>query len=219
MTAVYQGNASFTTSISSGVDQVVEATALTETTTVVASSVNPSTFGQTITLTATVSGQGGTPSGSVEFRDGATLVGTAALDGNGVATLDASDLAVGDHQITAVYPGDDTFSGSTSAALTSRLTKVSPMARARMNVRRPSATFLSWPIRRTRVAASGLSPGMSAIRVGRPTCFRWAATRAAEANAADAANVDSEGSSFLWKVLTLFEAPDWPKTAVSDGSS
>ena len=36
MTAVYQGNASFTTSISSGVDQVVEATALTETTTVVA---------------------------------------------------------------------------------------------------------------------------------------------------------------------------------------
>ncbi|MCO5306562.1 MAG: Ig-like domain repeat protein [Microthrixaceae bacterium] len=118
MTAVYHGNASFTTSTSSGVDQVVEATALTETTTVVASSANPSTFGQTITLTATVSGQGGTPSGSAEFRDGATLVGTAALDENGAATLDVSDLAVGDHPITAVYPGDAVFAGSTSAALT-----------------------------------------------------------------------------------------------------
>ena len=67
MTTVYHGNASFTTSTSSGVDQVVEATALTETTTVVASSANPSTFGQTITSHATVSGTGGTLSDRREF--------------------------------------------------------------------------------------------------------------------------------------------------------
>ena len=55
-------------------------TYLAPTTTTLASSANPSTFGQPITLTATVSGGGqGTPTGQVTFEDGTTVLGTAAL--------------------------------------------------------------------------------------------------------------------------------------------
>ncbi len=40
---------------------------------------NPSVFGQSVTLTATVSGNGGTPTGTVTFKDGASSLGTGAL--------------------------------------------------------------------------------------------------------------------------------------------
>lgn len=79
------------------------------------------TAGQLITLTATVSppSQGaGLPTGTVTFMDGAIVLGTAALDNNGVATFKIASLASGRHTITAVYGGDDNFTGSTSAVLT-----------------------------------------------------------------------------------------------------
>src|SRR5438477_9050045 len=61
------------------------------TTTTLASSVNPSTFGQSTTLTATVAKLNGptTPTGTVTFLDGATTLGTATLN-NGTATLPVS---------------------------------------------------------------------------------------------------------------------------------
>jgi len=46
------------------------------TATTVTSSLNPSTFGQSVTFTATVSSAGGTPTGTVTFYDGATTLGT-----------------------------------------------------------------------------------------------------------------------------------------------
>ncbi len=85
-------------------------------------SANPSTLGQAVTFTATV-----TPStaiGNVKFQDGATVLGTVALSG-GVATLPAlATLAVGAHSITAVYSGDGTEAPSTSAVLTQTVSKV-----------------------------------------------------------------------------------------------
>ncbi|WP_206306702.1 Ig-like domain repeat protein, partial [Streptomyces malaysiense] len=55
----------------------------------------------------------GTPTGTVDFFDGATLLGTGTLTG-GTATLTTSTLAVGTHALTAVYSGDTEFGGSTS---------------------------------------------------------------------------------------------------------
>ena len=81
------------------------------------SSANPSTPGQSVTFTATVTGSGGTPSGTVTFKDGTTTLGTGALSG-GSATYATTSLALGPHSITAVYPGDSTFGGSTSPVLT-----------------------------------------------------------------------------------------------------
>jgi hypothetical protein len=82
--------------------------------TTVASSANPSTFGQSVTFTATVSGNGGTPSGTVTFLDGGTSLGAGTLSG-GVATLTTSALAVGSHTITTSYGGDTNFVGSTGS--------------------------------------------------------------------------------------------------------
>jgi hypothetical protein len=88
------------------------------TTTSLASSANPSTAGQPVTFTATVTPNGsGTPTGTVTFKDGANTLGNGSLN-NGRASVATSSLSVGAHSITAVYGGDSNFSGSTSAVLT-----------------------------------------------------------------------------------------------------
>jgi hypothetical protein len=83
------------------------------------SSVNPSALGQAVTFTATVKPASGTgtPTGTVTFNDGATVLGTGTLSG-GIATFVTSGLGGGAHSITAVYGGDANFSGSTSPVLT-----------------------------------------------------------------------------------------------------
>jgi alpha-L-arabinofuranosidase len=87
--------------------------------TTLASSQNPAPAGSPVTFTATVSGTGGTPAGMVLFYDGTTSLGTATLDSSGTATLATAALTLigSPHSITAVYVGDSTFAGSTSAVL------------------------------------------------------------------------------------------------------
>jgi len=116
MTAVYAGNASFTTSTSVAVSQIVNKG---NTTTAVTSSANPSNFAQSVTLSATVSATApaaGAPSGNVTFKDGATTVcGPVALVA-AAATCATSTLTVGSHSITVDYLGDANFNTSSSAA-------------------------------------------------------------------------------------------------------
>jgi len=124
ITATYSGDTNFTASTSAVLTQTVNKA---NTTTTVASSANPSTFGQSVTFTATVTvvaPGAGSPSGTVTFLDGATILGTGTLSG-GTATFTTSTLAVGSHSITASYGGDTNFSGSTSAALTQTVNPVS----------------------------------------------------------------------------------------------
>ncbi len=71
-----------------------------------------------VTFTATVtSATTGTPTGSVEFLDGSTVLGSGPLNSIGTATYTTSSLTAGLHQITAVYQGDVNFDESTSAPL------------------------------------------------------------------------------------------------------
>jgi hypothetical protein len=79
------------------------AAAATDTTTGLASSANPSTVGQSVTLTATVTGA--SPTGSVTFAEPGSALGTSTLSGN-VATLVVSSWAAGQHLVTATYSGD-----------------------------------------------------------------------------------------------------------------
>lgn len=88
---------------------------LTATTTTLGASPNPSTVGQGVVFTATVSPSAAT--GNVQFFDGSTLLATVAL-GGGQATLTTSTLAAGSHSITAVYGGDSAYSGGTSNVVT-----------------------------------------------------------------------------------------------------
>jgi Bacterial Ig-like domain (group 3) len=88
------------------------------TSTAVTSSANPSLFGQVITLTATVSAiepGAGTPTGTVDFKDGNTDLtpGGVSLSGQ-AATFTTASLSVGSYTITATYSGDTTFAGSSS---------------------------------------------------------------------------------------------------------
>ena len=90
------------------------ATVKATTTTAVTSSVNPSDFGQSVTFTATVTSGAGTPTGSVQFKDNGTNLGTAVtLNGSGVTTLNTPALTVGTHTITVEYGGATTFAPST----------------------------------------------------------------------------------------------------------
>lgn len=113
ITAHYAGNANFLASVSSALNEVI--TAATSTT--LASSLNPSHFGQTVTFTATVtSTHAGTITGTVTFKNGPTTIGTGAVT-LGKAKLVISNLAVGAHSITASYGGDSTYLGSVSTPL------------------------------------------------------------------------------------------------------
>lgn len=82
--------------------------------TAVSSSINPSSPGQNVTFTATVISTAGTPTGTVQFKDGGTNLGSPqTLNGSGVATFSTSSLVVGLHTITADYSGDGNFLAST----------------------------------------------------------------------------------------------------------
>ncbi len=73
------------------------------------SSRNPSTFGEAVTFTCTVSGNAGTPTGTVQIFAGTTLLGTRTLNASGQATLTTSALAVGSHAMRCEYDGDNTY--------------------------------------------------------------------------------------------------------------
>jgi poly(3-hydroxybutyrate) depolymerase len=90
--------------------------ALTSTTTTISSSLNPSTYGQSVTFTATVtSSQGAPPDGeTITFLQGTTQLGTGSLTG-GSATFTTSSLTGGTDEIKASYPGDSTFASSKSS--------------------------------------------------------------------------------------------------------
>ena len=93
--------------------------AIAATTTTLASSANPSVYGQAVTFTAAVGGTGGnTPAGSVTFKDGAATLGSVSLNAAGQASFTTASLAVGAHAITASYGGNAQFSASASGTLT-----------------------------------------------------------------------------------------------------
>ena len=86
---------------------------LAATSTVVAVTPNPALVQAAITFKATVTGNGGTPGGSVAFNANGTSIGSANLDATGTATMTYSGLAAGSYAITAVYGGDTYDQGST----------------------------------------------------------------------------------------------------------
>jgi len=88
---------------------------VTATTTTLVASPSPANTGQTVTLTATESPA---TAGSVDFKNGATDLGSVAVNGSGVATMTTSFAAAGTENLTAAFTPTDTadFSGSTGTA-------------------------------------------------------------------------------------------------------
>jgi hypothetical protein len=87
----------------------------------VSASPSPSTYGDNVTLTATVAPNGvlATPSGIVTFTDGSLTLGSASLTGSApfTATFTTSLLSAGSHSITATFGGDTIFDVSPSTPI------------------------------------------------------------------------------------------------------
>ena len=90
--------------------------AVTVTSIVLSSSVNPSTYLQSVTFTANLVNA---KPGSVTFLDGSTVLGTVAVSSTTV-TYTTSSLSVGSHDITATY------NAATSPVLTQVVNKAMP---------------------------------------------------------------------------------------------
>ena len=121
LTAHYLGDA--THAVSTSAVTTVTITADTTQTALVASPTSGPP-GTQITLTATVTRKSGTipPTGTVTFKKGATVLGTASVGANGEAILMISTLKAGSNLITAVYAGDSTDKTSKSSAVTVTIT-------------------------------------------------------------------------------------------------
>ena len=123
LSAVYGGDVNFNGSSSPTQNEVVNRATPTNT---LVSSANPSTFGQTVTFTATVAGPSGVaamPTGMVTFLDGTATLGTGNIGSNGTATFSTANLSVASHPISAVYGGDANYNGATSATVTQIVNK------------------------------------------------------------------------------------------------
>jgi hypothetical protein len=100
------------------------------TTSVLKSSVNPSTVGQTVVFTVTVSPSGSstlTPTGTVTFFDGVLPLQTVTLV-DGTASYSTSSLPIGINTISVVYSGDTNFATSTSTPITQTVNPVTVTA-------------------------------------------------------------------------------------------
>ena len=107
ITATYSGDANFPAGSASLVEKIhafASATALV-------SSPNPSVTGQSVLITATVTGGQSTPTGMVTFEEGSNALAQVPLN-NGTASFSTSSLDLGNHSITATYQSDTMFASS-----------------------------------------------------------------------------------------------------------
>jgi alpha-tubulin suppressor-like RCC1 family protein len=119
-TAEYVGDGNLASSTSPPVAHTVNGAATNTTLSGAPVSTRP---GQPVAFTATVTSLLGTPTGSVTFKDGAAVLGTAPLAGGGVATFNVSSLSIGAHTITAQYVPTGLFgpsSGTTNQLIDAR---------------------------------------------------------------------------------------------------
>ena len=153
ITAAYSGDAALAGSTSTAIAQVVSKYS---TTTTVISNMNPSTYLQAVTFTATVSPTGPyTLTGTVSFKSGSTTLGTVTLSG-GTASYTTSTLTAGTKSITAVYNGDANDAASTSAVLSQIVNKVATTT-SLVSAPNPS-TFQQTVTFTATVSATGATP-------------------------------------------------------------
>ncbi len=123
--AVYSGDAQYTASTST---TVKEAVSLSSVTVSVAADINPSTYGQAVTFTATLATSGPSLDGqTVVFSSGGVALGSATISG-GVASIITSTLNAGLMKVRAAYGGDSLHHSAAGATLQKVTKAVTTMA-------------------------------------------------------------------------------------------
>lgn len=111
ITAIYSGDPAHQASTSAAVAEIVQAVSSTT----ISSSTTSLQAGQSLTLTATVSGS--SPTGTVQFKDGTNNLGVPVTLNGATATLSTNGLrTAGQHSVTATYSGDSINTAGTSAS-------------------------------------------------------------------------------------------------------
>lgn len=144
LTAVYVGNFNFEGSSATTTQTVGKVPTVTG----IASSGSPAVYGDTVTFTATIAASTGSPTGTVTFKDGSTVLGSApvaTVGGGRQASLAVPGLHAGTHAVTAVYSGDASFATSTSPAFSQEITKApTTIVAADVNNPGPLAPRANW---------------------------------------------------------------------------
>jgi Bacterial Ig-like domain (group 3)/MBG domain (YGX type) len=120
---------------------------------------NAITYGDTVTLTATVSADYGTPAGAVSFYDGSTPLGSASLSG-GQATLTTTGIAAGNRSLTAVFASSANGNGAKDYGASTSPAVIQPV--------NPASLFLfaSSPTVNYGSAISSIVPSYAGLRNG-----------------------------------------------------
>ncbi len=113
LTAVYAGDSNYGASTSSAVTETVTSIQQSTTTSLVPSA-NPGVVGNAITLLATVTGS--TPTGTVQFKDGSSNLGSPVTVLSGQASMSVTPGAIGGHAYSAAYSGDTNNAASSGQA-------------------------------------------------------------------------------------------------------
>ena len=122
ISASYSGDNSYASAASTNLSLTVNTAATSiSSVTLTASPIwtNPTSIAtdESLTLSAVVSNTvNGTPTGTVTFVNGITVLGSGPISATGQATTTITSLKAGNYSITAIYTGDPNFSGSTSAS-------------------------------------------------------------------------------------------------------
>jgi hypothetical protein len=106
--ASWPGDSNYNAPTNATMTQVVNQAAVT----IAVSGVpNPSTYGQSVTMTIVLTPINGViPTGTVSVADGATVLNPAvAIDGTGHATFSSAALVAGSHTINVTYSGDSNY--------------------------------------------------------------------------------------------------------------
>jgi hypothetical protein len=119
ITARYAATQNFQAATSAMLSEAIQSPAPIASVTTLAANINPATNGQTVTFTANVAAPGSSlvPAGTLTFLDGSSTLGTATLNGSGIAVLNTASLSVGTHAISASYAGSSATADSSSTPL------------------------------------------------------------------------------------------------------
>ena len=122
ITAIYGGDSSH--AIAPATSPIVTQVVNMVTTSLAVTTSGASTYGDAVTITATLSPSG--PTGQVAFTSGSMLLGTGTVNGSGIATISTSMLPAGNDPITATYGGDGNYS-SAVGSITQTVAKRTPV--------------------------------------------------------------------------------------------
>ena len=169
ITADYVGDAAYWASQSSAILHEVKA----QTSLGLTSAPNPSVFGQSVTFTATVSVTSpgtGTPTGTVEFKDGSSAITNCASQPlsttSGQATCTTAGLSVSTHDVTAIYSGD----GNDAPASSSQSITVGADAQSIVLSAAPSAPVAGGVYAVSATSTSGATVALSIAPASSAVC-------------------------------------------------